>query len=73
MVECQKHVAERQQFQLETGIAITEVNYVDIMALNATALGVPPNTLTLAMALCQLLAHIVKMHRQENHIASVAQ
>ena len=48
----------------------TCVTLVDIMALNATVLGVPLNTL--ATALCRFLAHIAKVHKRENHIASVA-
>ena len=58
---------------LETCITITTTNYIDVMALNAKKLNVAPNTL--AKALCQLLAHIMKKHRQENNnddTASVA-
>ena len=52
---------------------ITTANYIDVMALNAKKLNVAPSTL--AKALCQLLAHIMKKHRQENsndNTASVA-
>ena len=70
VVQCQRYATMRRQFQLETGIVVTEANYVDIMALNATVLGVPLNTL--ATALCRFLAHIAKVHKRENHIASVA-
>ena len=70
VVQCQRYATMRRQFQLETGIVVTEANYVDIMALNATVLGVPLNTL--ATALCRFLAHTAKVHKRENHIASVA-
>ena len=70
IVECGRYTKARQQFMLETGVAITSANYVDIMALNAKKLGVAADSL--ATALCRLLAHITKKHRRENSIASVA-
>ena len=73
VVECERYATERQQFALKTGITITAANYIDVMALNAKKLNVAPRTL--ATALCQLLAHIMQKHMQENNnnnTASVA-
>ena len=73
VVECERYATARQQFALKTGVIITTANYIDVMALNAKKLNVAPSTL--AKALCQLLAHIMKKHRQENsndNTASVA-
>ena len=73
VVECERYATARQQFTLKTGVTITTANYVDVMALNAKKLNVAPSTL--AKALCQLLAHIMKKHMQENsnnNTASVA-
>ena len=73
VVECERYATARQQFALKTGVTITTANYIDVMALNAKKLNVAPSTL--AKALCQLLAHIMKKHRQENNndnTASVA-
>ena len=75
-MECERYATERQQFALKTGITITAetaANYIDVMALNAKKLNVAPRTL--ATALCQLLAHIMQKHMQENNnnnTASVA-
>ena len=70
IVECKRYTAARQQFTLETGVAVTDATYMDIMALNAKKLAVQPEVLS--KALCRLLAHITKKHRRENQIASVA-
>ena len=71
VVECKRYTAARQQFVLDTGVTITAENYVDVIALNAKKLTVQPKVL--AKAVCRLLAHIMKKHRRENNIASVAQ
>ena len=70
VVECKRYTTARQQFILETGVNITQANYVDIMALNAKKLGTQPEML--AKALCRLLAHITKKHQRENNNVSVA-
>ena len=70
-MECERYAAARQQFALETGVTITDANYVDVIALNAKKLTVQPKVL--AKAVCRLLALITKKHRRENNIASVAQ
>ena len=70
-MECERYAAARQQFALETGVTITDANYVDVIALNAKKLTVQPKVL--AKAVCRLLAFITKKHRRENNIASVAQ
>ena len=71
VVECKRYATARQQFTLETGVTITDANYVDVIALNAKKLTVQPKVL--AKAVCRLLALITKKHRRENNIASVAQ
>ena len=70
-MECKRYAAARQQFTLETGVTITDANYVDVIALNAKKLTVQPKVL--AKAVCRLLALITAKHRRENNIASVAQ
>ena len=70
-MECKRYAAARQQFALETGVTITDANYVDVIALNAKKLTVQPKVL--AKAVCRLLALITAKHRRENNIASVAQ
>ena len=70
-MECERYAAARQQFALETGVTITDANYVDVIALNAKKLTAQPKVL--AKAVCRLLAFITKKHRRENNIASVAQ
>ena len=70
-MECERYAAARQQFALETGVTITDANYVDVIALNAKKLTVQPKVL--AKAVCRLLALITAKHRRENNIASVAQ
>ena len=70
-MECERYAAARQQFALETGVTITDDNYVDVIALNAKKLTVQPKVL--AKAVCRLLARITVKHRRENNIASVAQ
>ena len=67
VVECKRYAAARQQFTLETGIQVSVAKYIDIMALNATKLAVPPEVLS--KALCHLLAHITKKHRRENNVS----
>ena len=62
MVGVTSSVADEEA--LETGITITTTNHIDVMAFNAKKLSMVPNTL--ATALCRLLAHVMKKHRQEN-------
>ena len=57
-MECKRCTAARQQFMLETGIAVTDATYMDIMTLNAKKLAIQPEVLS--KALCRLLAHITK-------------
>ena len=67
---CPRYAEARQIFETKTGVRISNTNYVDIMAIDYRKLGV--DSKTLATALCELLAQIVRIHTKENKIASVA-
>ena len=67
IVHCPKHAAARTRFTAKTGITITDRNYVQIMALDAAALGTNPNCLS--TALFHLLASTA---RRNTSTASVA-
>ena len=67
---CSRYAEARQIFETKTGVRISNTNYIDIMAIDYRKLGV--DSKTLATALCELLAQIVRIHTKENKIASVA-
>ena len=70
MAECSRYADARDAFYQATGVRMCGASYLDIMALDYRALGVPCEALS--RALCALLASVARRHSRDNTVASVA-
>ena len=68
IIHCPKHAAAREKFTRDTGITITDSNYIKIMALDAASLQISPACLSTA-----LFRFLARADRRSNaNTASVA-